>query len=786
MFIDQEGQKQSEKEMATQESGSFFDSKKNILIISLVLLFVFLIIVGSIIYFAIIAKQPPSPSFDPNEEQPLATTSLPIVEWPIDPGENNSNGTVITDINGETLSFGNFYKKNDFKTNYTFTDYELPINVKTDVVNYYDISRRIKIDLDDYVDDLNKNGFVMVENPFSKEANDFYGLYSYFQAQNIPFFITTDFLLYYQQNVFKKAFKEIEAIVFYENLQSINHEMYKIAKERYERLLSQKGVVNDPVLEGARKELVYFAVALKLMEPKEDQIKEEAPSPGAAHFTPTEGLKYKVYFPSYLQGQVNAEYELIKQANSVSRSPVFLYERNYNDFKVPAGYSQNARLNNFYLASVWAKSLFPLYYKGDLCPDCLLDIDDWRINMIAASFIAQDFAKNQDVKNKWAVIYKIISFFEGLRSDLNYLHYEDKLTQLFGAEADIENIFSSENGDREENFLKFQKELINIGFFEVEGAYNRENSKELAKIGLRFLAESYWPDKYIFKQLNSPNSGEYLEEPRQSRTICRRTKERCSGIGLDVVNIIYPIANNQYFEINSKYDNYQNQVDLLKSQIDKFTVHSWNNNNFWSNMDIMNQYLNYDKSKLPAFVRSNAWKEKEINTALGSWVNLQLPIDKLSFSQEITKDTTGLGFVSEMNEFNYIEPNLEIIQEFRAKTSMLRNMFLALGAVNEISPISINLREAEKNFQEIENIALKALNGEEFNENDHKILEDFVNLFSVSEAASKELVLTFDSPDENVYRRWININGLKIAVIVYQIGDKKALAFGPIFNYQEK
>ena len=36
-------------------------------------------------------------------------------------------------------------------------------------------------------------------------------------------------------------------------------------------------------------------------------------------------------------------------------------------------------------------SVFPLYFQGEQCPDCLLDKEDWRISLAAANFLAKDF-----------------------------------------------------------------------------------------------------------------------------------------------------------------------------------------------------------------------------------------------------------------------------------------------------------------------------------------------------------------------------------------------------------
>ncbi len=787
MFIDQGDKKQEQESPKPSMGGSFFDSNRNIFILGGGLFLVFVVSIGLMIYLVKTEKKPIEITQKPvatTTEEAKKATSTPYVGLPGDfTIESGEDGVTILDgVQGERLAFGNYYKQITDDATYEYPDYELPINIKTDVANYYDISR--KMNLDASIDSLNENGFVIIDNPFSSEANDFYSVYDLLSEKQIPAFVTTDFILYYQQNIFKKVFKEIEANVFYDNLWSINYKMYKISKARYERILSETGVTNDPVLEGARTELVYFAVALKLLEPKEDQISEQTALTDGNSFTPTEAYKFTVNFPTYLEGQVAKEYNLIKEASTIAKSPALLYERNYKDFIVPEEYKGKARLNNFYLASRWASSLFPLYYKGPLCSDCLLDKDDWRVNMITASLITKDLADNQDIKNQWAVIYKILSFFTGLRGDLNYLYYEEEIKKLFGEDMDVETIFSLVNEDREENFSKLQKALLNIDFLEIEGARDRNNSSDYSKIGLRLLSNSYWPDRYIFKKLNNPNSGDYIGavDRVQVRTICKDSNQRCRGLGLDIVNLVSPVLDNEYFDINTNYLNYKKQVSFLKSQLNEFTIYNWHNNNFWVNLDVSKTYLNYDESKMPVFMQDELWRDKEINTALGAWVNLQLPIDKFSY---YTKRSERLGDYARYNEYNYIEPNLKLVQELRANTIMLRDMLAALGVSGDTNSVLIDLQELEDRLLGIESIIIKELNGQEFEGNDQKTIESFIKQFEVSKQGAKELLINFDVPEPN-HSIIEDINGVKLAIVIYQKEEQKVFAVGPVFNYQER
>ncbi len=198
---------------------------------------------------------PDSPAPEPEPAEP----SLPSSG---DDGRNGGNGNGQIGWEAQNVSFGDFYKVDREDLRLVLPDYPLPQNVKVDVANYYDFSR--KINLDAALGSLNENGFASIDNPFPSEAKNFYQAYSVLKSKQVPVMLTSDFLIYYYQNTLKKAFKDIEGTVFYDNLWQTNKRLYAIAKDRYEANLNKTGLANDLALEGARRELAFFATALSI------------------------------------------------------------------------------------------------------------------------------------------------------------------------------------------------------------------------------------------------------------------------------------------------------------------------------------------------------------------------------------------------------------------------------------------------------------------------------------------------------------------------------------------
>lgn len=791
MFIDKNKQNQikvdnnfSVPQNQNRAAWSFWDyfNLKTILIITLIII----LSAGAILYFVFSrgnkesgnGGQISTSTKEQNNNQQGASR-LPGA-W--EGGGANGNGNGDGDeIQAETLAFGDFYEKEDDNFEFKPAGLGLPINIKTDVTNYYDISR--KINLDPYIGQLNKNGFAVLDNPFADQADDFYAVYDLLIKKEAPVFVTGDFLIYYYQNILKSAYKEIEKNIFYREVWQINKSLYETANAKYMGMRRKAGMVNSPLLEGKRLEAAYFAVVLELLKPKSEQISEEAYN--ADKFNKKEALEFEFNLPDYLEEDVKNEVDLIAKAAAAAKSKIFLYDRDYKEFAVPEEYKSNAKLFNYYLAFRWINSIFPLYYQNGDCQECSLDKNDWLINMIAACSIARDFSDNQEFKNNWAKIYKIISFFSGLSRDLTYLHYNSALAELFGKDYKIDDIFSSDNPQRDDNAIKLRDKIAEYEFLGIEGGMDRADNSAKPLLGMRLLQKPYWPDNYIFSRLTSPNVVSYAGQAAEMKnksdniTYCNaKAPYRCRGIGLDVVNLIYPIPeSNGYFKENANYQNYAGQAAALRSQLDNFNIDSWHNNNYWTTLSISKPYLeSTNPSVRPIFIDNAGWKEKNINTVLASWVNMQLPVE--IFESGIVEDNK-FGVV--IGDYDYIEPDLVLINELIANAKMLSRIFLELKVLNDKDFAYTKLADLTAELASVRYIIKKELNNEILDYDDRRFIYNLTKKFIVKESAGKSMELKF--ADGGIIE---SVKGVKLLIVVYNLGDKKFFAVGPIFNYKEE
>lgn len=742
---------------------------------------VVLLVLGVVLLSSRSSVEPVDDSEPSANQSGELSSSLPGATFPVSGSENIAT-TTFTDLAIEYLSFADFYIAPDNEIKSNIIDYELPLNVKIDVVNYYDVSR--KLSLDAGLNNLNEYGFTTIPNPWAKEARDFYAIYSELEEKQVPVLVTSDFILYYYQSILKKAFKDIEENVFYDNLWDINKQMYSVAKARYESRLAKIGDINDSILEGARLETVFFAVALELLKPQPDQIIEAGALDNNSKFIAAEAERFSFLVPTYLKDDVEAELKLIRSDKKlITKSPVLLYERDYSDFKVPYDYRSNAKLYNFYLTTRWLNSVWPLNYRSQDCPECLLDKEDWRINLIAASFISRDFSDLPGVKNKWARIYKIISYFKGLREDLNYVFYRDTMADIFGSDYNIEELFSDQNGEALANLEKLRSKLLSYDFPAVRGALVKDDPDAQAKIGFKMLVESYWPNDYIFSRLISPAVGNYLGEkvPEDSLVSCSKTAARCNGIALDVINLLWPISDNEYFEKNTNYANYTSAINKLQQEIQSDNV--WHTADYWTNLQAIKAYLSMDRKNLPLFYKSSAWRNQSLDTAVGAWINLQLPMEKFTINQ-LGGSNNFNGF-SNWSENSYVDPNLDLINELIANNIMILKMLNALQLNIEIPSATQEIQSASNNFNILKKIIIKELTNEKLTAADNEAILDFTKQLTVEPAPDNDKRITIKPPTQKNSLRE-DLSRLKLMVLVHQTADdSRAFSVGPIWDYQE-
>lgn len=676
----------------------------------------------------------------------------------------------------ENLNYIDFYQEPELISNLNFLEYSLPIEVKTEVVNYFEFNRRLN--LDRYLDNLSKDGAVIINNPWSNNAKDFYSAYLTISGRGLPLFISSDFILYHYNLMLKDVFSQIESSFFYDSLWEINSTLYQNARTRYESYLNEVGNINDPILEAKRLVVAYFAVSLSLLSPEDNQI-SSADRVDETKFTLNEAYRYRFDMPSYLNNDVLPELNLIRSAKEERRSPVLTYNRDYEDFSVPSSYRRNAKQMNFWLASQWLNSLFPLNYKDDNCLDCLLDINDWRINFLASLYISQDIANDSFLKAEWARIYKIISWREGLEDIITYLYYRDDYYDLF-ADKSIEEVFSLENSEAHSNMEILREKLLSHQFNEIQGGIDYSIAENRKKAGFQLLAQRFWPLKYIYNSLIEPNVVDYLNSNIQDNnvTACRSRRNskivRCNPFALDSLSLLNLNINSAYYLENTNYYGYSTALNNLK-QFTNPALES-RHNAYFSLLSSLQKYLE-SNDVVPIYAKSQAWNDRLKNTAAAAIVDWQLNADSFSRTTSRTNQV-GLGVGDSEITPVYIEPAINLINDLLANIQMLSKMLSALGADIKARQAMINLDYLYNDLDKISQLSIESVEKQNLEFNNQRLLLNWLKTYEINSLANKTL-----NPKSSLRQ---DLSGLKFLIVILPTEKGPMLAISPIWDLKER
>ena len=400
----------------------------------------------------------------------------------------------------------------------------------------------------------------------------------------------------------------------------------------------------------------------------------------------------------------------------------------------------------------------------------------------------QDIFNDYNLKNEWARVYKVISYFKGLRSDLTYVNYRDALVSLFGQDYTLEKVFGNSNPEARDNFSKLQTKLLEFSFLDTEGGWNKNNQKERPNLGAKTLADFYWPNDYLFGQLTYPLTGAYQgnkEAPRSLLTFCQidGNSQRCLGMGLDIVNLIYPKIKNQYFVENTNYKDYLSKSGALQSKLSSFSNGDWNSNNYWTTLKTLREYLKFkDSGRLPVFSKNQLWEEREVSTAVGAWADMQLPLDKLVAYQKFDSPEDNSSPAAKFKDYNYIEPNLALVQELIADAEMTQEMFRLLRINSDLATVNSSMDDLVFRLKTVKNIIERELNSLPLEEKDTVFIDRLIKEFRVEKSGLK----TFKINGRQGQSLTADMSDVNLLVLTQKRGNDLLFSVGPIFNYQEK
>ena len=641
--------------------------------------------------------------------------------------------------------------------------------------------------------------------------------YKMLKEQEIPIFVTSDTLLHLYHIQFNEILKRLEEEEFFDQLIDMSLAMLDRAEQDY------KYFTEADLKEAARRNVAYFAVALKLLQTPtegydEGKSKREIEEWNQGHpwdkkeFKPLRKVDFAV--PGYVADEVDQELRNIEAHEGFKPSAIFnskatcvcdlpcCYCEDYSQY-VPRGhYTRSEALKRYFKTMMWYGRMAFLLKGGN---DALVSEADATIATIQASLISAELPSVQ-VEDAtcweiWNRIYSVTSFFVGTADDLTPYEYLEAMEKVFGVKFDASQLVD------EENLLNLKAELAQMRNPEIYGGsgicviyppVTKEKLYEcLAKTkGMRFMGQRFVPDSYMFQNLVSPAVGMYVGEGEPfTMKMTQLGPARCFPRGLDVMAVLgseraYDILKAEGdTEYQGEDTSYDKQLSELREEFGAFTEEDWNRNLYWAWLYALKPLLEDFGQGYPTFMQTDAWKDKELQTALSSWTELRH--DTILYAKQSYTPAMSAMPPQPKPVVGYVEPVPEFYSRMLSLTTMTKEGLSELEALT--GEERSRLKSLESILERLIQISKDELEGKELSDNDYDFIRNFGqrldSIVTGVEAKGKETTLVADvhtdaNPPMEVLEEGIGY--VDLILVAYMVPDGRViLGAGPTLSYYE-
>ncbi len=450
---------------------------------------------------------------------------------------------------------------------------------------------------------LDKNMIALIQkNGFAATPTSYVQMYhvyennEYQRPAKIPAFITTDSMLHTYHVFYNYTLRKLE-----------NDKLYKVAIQLTNAMVaaSKKDLSMSKTPEAKKAaiaNLAYFSVANNLLT-------------GAAP-------------PKVVSYSVKQDLARIAAHTGREKSSIFKFKIEFTQF-VPRGhYTRTENLKKYFKAMMWY-GLIPMPLPNKYVPPTVTV----QALMITRNLKTLRIGK-QPASAVWEQIYEPTVFYVGKADDYTFRSYAPIIKTIYGNSPSV-NDFADPT--KLQQFVKAAGALPKpqIAQYVADPEYPTGPQ-------FRFMGQRFIPDSRILQELTHPKVG-----------------LRGFPLGLDVFAALgsdraYNIADKYYGAL--KFPGYDTQMQKMREEIKNTTLAKWQSNLYWGWLWTLDSIIEPAKPGYPSFMRNQAWQDKSLFTALGSWTELRH--DTILYAKQSVSECGGAEEdVSQPK--GYVEPNLE-------------------------------------------------------------------------------------------------------------------------------
>ena len=508
--------------------------------------------------------------------------------------------------------------------------YTLPLSI--DEVVYLD-----RYDLtDNQVDALLTNGFV-VEPPTddpNRMYKEFYQVYESTRYEELPVFITTDAVFHVYHLIFDKMLRDLERTYFIDTLKELTTAMVDESVNQYETV---KG--SDMELAALRNVAFFTVPALILDLPVE---------------VPDEALVLAQQELGLIEGGGGIATSPIWETGGQGSDDVLLED--YSQY-IPRGhYTRDEALKTYFKAMMW---------YGRMTFRLKDPIETQRALLVVQAMRNAPTASGRQALELWQNIYDPTVFIVGKADDLSVYEYGKLSDEIFSATPDLKDFTDPALAEAfAQAAMQLPPPQINSMWVYIW------QDRDEATQGFRFMGQRFTLDQYVFGELMWRKVGT-LEKPRD----LPKSLDFLAAQGSEeAYNLLIEMGENDF-------ENYETQMAKVKEEVAKFELDSWTQNLYWSWLYSLQPIFEPKGEQYPAFMQTQAWLRKDMQTALSSWTELKH--DTILYAKQVMAEMGGGG--AEKPPRGYVEPNIEAYARLLALAEMTRSGLESRAILDDVT-----------------------------------------------------------------------------------------------------
>ncbi|HEY5270418.1 MAG TPA: DUF3160 domain-containing protein [Anaerolineales bacterium] len=516
---------------------------------------------------------------------------------------------------------------------------------------------------------LAQNGFV-VAAPVAGQYREFYQIYEDGRYMDMPMFITTDSVYHIYHLLFDKMLRDLETAHFIVDLKSLTSAMLTATYQQYQTLLGT--TLEEP----ARRNVAYFAVAAQLL-----------------------GLPDPV--PVEVTDLVSAELALINAASGEAISPIWDRPDLPPDQKLKEVYGQYTPRGHYTRSEDLKKYFKAMMWYGRLTFRLNDDFETRRALLLTQAVRSATAADGTPAVKLWENIYEPTVFIVGKADDLGYLEYGALSDQVFGANPDLSK-FADET-----LFAQFKQATESLPPPQINSmwVWIWQDQEQVTK-GFRFMGQRFTLDAYVFGQVIWRKVGT-LSDPRG----LPKALDFFAAMGSGEAYTILDGMGETHFA------NYATQMAKVKTEIAALGSDTWTQNLYWSWLYSFQPLIEPKGSAYPAFMQTQAWTRKDLQTALGSWTELKH--DTILYAKQVMAEMGGGG--ADQPPHGYVEPDPEAYARLLALTQMTYDGLQSRSLLSDLTRGNLENLISELTF--LKDISERELAGEPITTDEYRQIQ---------------------------------------------------------------